>query len=158
MSETSFDERGNRITTNYEKKPRTEYEGTARGDSRKKGESRVEQNRRLREESRTIASSRPDSHASIEKETKRKKEAHAKIDENIEKVKCDNSYRIKNDELRGEFNWYLQEMEDIEEEDGVTTIALYYDWVKSLKLELFKILKEKMNVLSKLKKILNFKR
>jgi len=99
MSETSFDEKGNKVTTHYDKKPRTEYEGTARGDSRKKGESRVDQNRRLREEAREVSSTRPDSRQSIKKEKVRKEKVEDEIAGNARKVR------------------YKQEMEEEAEEE-----------------------------------------
>ena len=56
-----------KVTTYYEKKSRSNYEGTAKGDDRREGEGRVEQNRRKREEAKTRASSRPDSYESLAK-------------------------------------------------------------------------------------------
>jgi hypothetical protein len=78
---------GQRITTNYEPQERTNYEGTAKGDSRREGESRVEQNRRLRDESRNRVSSRPDSHENLKKEKKRKAEVEDKLIAGREKVR-----------------------------------------------------------------------
>lgn len=68
-----------KIITHYEKKPRPEYGGTARGDDRKTGESRVEQNRRKREEAKMVSSERPDSRESIRKEKTRKEGAERDI-------------------------------------------------------------------------------
>ena len=87
MSETYHTGTGQKVTTHYAKEERTAYEGNAKGDSRKEGESRVEQNRRLREESRAVVSSRPDARENVEKETKRKKAAHEKIDTEVERVR-----------------------------------------------------------------------
>ena len=79
MSETYTTKSGQTITTNYEPQERTNYEGTAKGDSRKQGESRVEQNRRLRDESRAKVSSRSDSRENLTKEKKRKGDVERKI-------------------------------------------------------------------------------
>ena len=75
-----------KITTHYEKKPRTEYEGTARGDDRKAGESRVEQNQRKRAESKSRVSSRPDSWDSQKKEKARKTSVNDDIERKRQKI------------------------------------------------------------------------
>lgn len=76
-----------KVTTYYEKKSRSNYEGTAKGDDRREGESRVEQNRRKREEAKTRASSRPDSYESLAKEKKRKTGAEETIKSEAERVR-----------------------------------------------------------------------
>lgn len=79
MSETTHTGSGQKITTYYARKEKRDAALT--GDTRKPGESRVEQNRRLRDESRAMVSDRPDSRENVEKESKRRKAAHQKIDE-----------------------------------------------------------------------------
>lgn len=86
MKEESI-EGDQKVTTYYEKKPRSYYEGTAKGDDRREGESRVEQNKRKREEARTRASSRPDSYESLAKEKKRKTGAEETIRSEAERVR-----------------------------------------------------------------------
>ncbi len=88
--ETTF-EGTQKVTTSYERKPRTTYEGTARGDDRREGESRVEQNKRKRDEARSLGSSitasRPDSRESLKNEKKRKYESEENITSEAEKVR-----------------------------------------------------------------------
>ena len=87
MSETHYTKSGQKITTYYTPTEKRDADGALTEDTRKPGESRVEQNRRLREESRAAVSSRPDSRENLEKEAKRKKAAHEKIDSDVERVR-----------------------------------------------------------------------
>ena len=91
MTEETTYEGTQKVTTNYERQPKTTYEGTARGDDRREGESRVEQNRRKRDEARSLGSSltasRPDSRESLKKEKKRKYEAEENIASEADKVR-----------------------------------------------------------------------
>ena len=91
MTEETTYEGTQKVTTNYERKPKTTYEGTARGDDRREGESRVEQNRRKRDEAKSLGSSitasRPDSRESLKKEKKRKYEVEENITSEADKVR-----------------------------------------------------------------------
>lgn len=82
MTKEEMEENGQKVTTYYVKEPKE-----SKRDDRREGESRVEQNRRKREEARVVISERPDSRESLTKESKRKEKSEATIKENVEKVK-----------------------------------------------------------------------
>jgi hypothetical protein len=87
MSETKVNSAGQKVTTYYAPEEKTNYYGDAKGDSRKPGESRVEQNRRLRDEDRAKVSSRSDSRENLAKEKTRKVKAEETIRRGAERVK-----------------------------------------------------------------------
>ena len=62
-------------------------QSTTKSKSKKYTGTQAEQRRKARDAERMVGQDRPDSRTSLNKESKRRKEAHAKIDENIEKVK-----------------------------------------------------------------------